>query len=88
MAVVFIPSLLRPLTGGAEQVRAPGATLRQVINNLEARYPGVKSHLVDELGRMQPGMVAAIDGETNHLGLLESVGEDSEVHFIPAVGGG
>jgi molybdopterin synthase sulfur carrier subunit len=87
MALVFIPSLLRRLTNGQERVTVPGATLRQIINNLDQAYPGMRDELLAE-GEIKPGIAVAIDGETNHLGLLERVREDSEVHFIPAIGGG
>ena len=89
MAVVWIPSEMRALTGGAKIVRAEGSNLRQVINNLGALYPGVKEALLADGGqRIQPTIAVAIDGETSHLGLIEPVGEESEVHFIPAIGGG
>ena len=88
MAVVWIPSLLQILTLGADKVTIEGATLRQVINGLDARYPGIKGKILDEEGRMQPGIAVAIDGTTQHLGLIEPVGEDSEIHFIPSIGGG
>ncbi|HEX2173005.1 MAG TPA: MoaD/ThiS family protein [Dehalococcoidia bacterium] len=89
MAVVWIPSLLQGLTDGAATVTVPGRTLRQVIDNLEARYPGVKERLVDtEEGRLQPEIAAAIDGDTEHLGLIQPLEEDSEIQFIPAVSGG
>jgi sulfur-carrier protein len=83
-----VPSLLRSLTGGAGTVTVPGATLRQVIEHLDARYPGIKDHLLDEHGRLQPEIVTAIDGVTGHLGLIEPVGENTEIHFIPAISGG
>jgi molybdopterin synthase sulfur carrier subunit len=88
MAMVWIPSLLQNLTGGERTVSVPGATLREVIDNLDARYPGIKSRLMDDNGRLQPDVAAAIDGETEHYGLLEPVRETSEVHFIPAISGG
>ena len=37
---------------------------------------------------MKPNISVAVDGEVSPLGLLEKVSENSEVHFIPAVGGG
>ena len=37
---------------------------------------------------MKPNISVAIDGEVSALGLLDKVGENSEVHFIPAIGGG
>lgn len=88
MAVVFVPSLLRKHTNGADKVVVPGATLRQVINNLGQAYPGIQGELVDDEGQIKPGIAVAIDGETSHMGLLERLREDSEVHFIPAIGGG
>ena len=88
MAIVFIPSLMRDLTGGADKVTVEGATLRQVINALEAAHPGMKERLMDTEGRIQEGLAVAIDGETTHLGLIEPVKETSEIHFIPAIGGG
>lgn len=89
MATVWIPSLLRDCTGGAEQVAAAGRTLRQVINSLEAAYPGLRERLVDP-GRdaIHPAFAVAIDGSTSHLGLLQPVEEDSEIVFVPAVSGG
>ena len=88
MATVFIPTLLEGLTGGARTVAVPGGNLRQVIDALEARFPGMKERLLDEEGRLIPEIMAAIDGETNHLGLLQPVGETSEIQFVPAIGGG
>ena len=88
VAVVWIPSLLRGLTDGAEKVTVPGATLRQVINSLEAAYPGMRAHLLDERGVLLPAVAVAIDGDTSHLGLLQPVREDAEIHFIPAIRGG
>ena len=87
MATVFIPSLMRKLTGGKEHVVVGGGTVRQLINNLDEQYPGVKNRLLDG-GRVKRNISVAIDGEISRLGLLEKVKEDSEVHFIPAVGGG
>jgi molybdopterin converting factor small subunit len=86
--VVFIPSLLRGLTDGATQVRVGGKNLRELLANLDAMHPGMKERLTDDEGRIRPEIVAAIDGETEHMGLLEPLSEDTEVHFIPAIGGG
>ena len=88
MATVFIPSLLEGLTGGARTVKVSGRNLRQVINALDERYPGMKERLLDEDGALIPEIMAAIDGETNHLGLLQPVTEATEIQFVPAIGGG
>ena len=87
MAKVFIPSTLRSLTGGAREVTLPATNVRQVIDVLEQMYPGIKDRLVDE-GQIRPDISVVIDGEASPLGLLDKVGEDSEIHFIPAIGGG
>ncbi len=88
MAVVYIPSLMRRLTNGVEKVRVSGMNLRQVIDALEQSYPGMRAELLDAEGQIKPGVAVAIDGETTHMGLLEPVRDESEVHFIPAIGGG
>jgi molybdopterin synthase sulfur carrier subunit len=89
MAVVWIPPQLQHLTGDADQVTVPGTTVRQVIDSLETLCPGVKEWLLDEgEQRIQPGLAVVIDGEASLLGPLAPVRDDSEVHFIPAIGGG
>ena len=45
MATVWIPSLMRNLTGEREQVDVPGKTVGEVIKVLDAIYPGIKSRL-------------------------------------------
>ena len=89
MATVFIPRRLRPLSGGRGQVRVEGATVRQVIEALEAECPGIKARLYDAEGDvLARGMAVTVDGVTGELGLLEKVGPRSEVHFLPAIAGG
>ncbi|MXY47239.1 MAG: MoaD/ThiS family protein [Chloroflexi bacterium] len=87
MATVFVPSLMQSLTDGKTRVQIPGATVRQVINNLESEYPGFKARLVED-DRVKPNISVAVDGEVTPLGMLEKVNDDSEVHFLPAIGGG
>ena len=87
MATVFIPSLMQNLTGGKTRVEIEGSTVRQIINNLDEQHPGIKERLVDD-NRVKPNISVAIDGEVTSLGMLEKVGEKSEVHFLPAIGGG
>ena len=87
MATVFIPTMLQTLTGGIKQVGIQGTNVRQILDRLEERYPGMKASLMDG-GRIRPNLSVAVDGEISRMGLLEKVGEHSEVHFIPAIGGG
>ena len=87
MATVFIPSLLRDLTGGQQRLDVEGRTVRQIVNNLDAAYPGIRDRLmVDD--NLSPRVQVSVDGHVTRLGLREKVGEESEVHFIPAIAGG
>ena len=89
MPEVWLPPRLQPLTGGRQQVVVEGATVRQVINNLEKEYPGTRDLIMDvEEDDLLPGLAVVVDGETSLLGLLERVKDTSEVHFLPAIGGG
>ena len=89
MPEVWVPPRLQQLTGGKQQVQVAGATVRQVINNLENDYPGTRELLIDpEVDDLIPGIAVIVDGETSLLGLIERVQENSEVHFLPAIGGG
>ena len=89
MPDVWLPPRLQRLTGGQQRVQVAGRTVRQVIENLERAFPGLQAELYDaEEDILMPGMAVVVDGETSQLGLLESVREDSELHFLPALGGG
>ncbi len=87
MASVWIPSLLRDLTGGQATVRASGRTVAQVIEALEAAYPGMKARLSPG-GELAAGLAVAVDNIVAPLGLRAPVAEESEVRFLQAVGGG
>ena len=87
MATVYVPTMLLPLTGGVKQVSVAAANVRQVVNGLEELYPGIKERLVAD-NQLRPSLSVAIDGEIARMGLLERVGENSEVHFVPAISGG
>lgn len=87
MALVWVPGQMRDLTGGLEQVSAEGSSVRQVIANLDLRFPGFRSRLLqgDEL---VPHIAIFVDGEETQLGLAEHVEPASEVHFLAAMAGG
>ncbi len=87
MAVVFIPALLRDLTGGVESVQSPGGTVREVIEELDRRYPGVKARLFDG-DSLRPGIAVAVDGAISRQRLRHKLEEGSEVHFLPQINGG
>ncbi len=87
MPTVFVPTMLQSLTNGVKQVDVEASNVRQVVDRLDELYPGLKERLVDE-GQIRSNLAVAIDGEIARLGMMERVGANSEVHFVPAIGGG
>ena len=87
VATVFIPTMLRPLADDRQQVEVAGTTVRELVENLTATYPRLRSRLLDG-GDIRGNISVAIDGEVSTLGMLESIDEHAEVHFVPAIAGG
>ena len=84
---VWIPSLLRELTGGLERVSVPGESVHQVIDSLEELYPGIKERLCEE-DRLRPNIAVVVDGTLSRQRMRHRLTETSEVHFVPAISGG
>jgi molybdopterin synthase sulfur carrier subunit len=87
MVKVFIPPLLRDTAGGLDQVEVSAATVRQVVAALEARFPGIRERLCAD-DSLRAGLAVAVNGAVSSVGLLQKVPDGSEVHFLPAIGGG
>ena len=63
--------------------------MREIIAELEASHPGIRARLVNEDDdRIKTEIAVAVDGEITREGLRKKVGASSEVHFLPAIGGG
>ena len=87
MAKVWIPSLLQDLTDGNQVVSVPGSTVAEIVAQLERMYPGVKARLC-EGEALRRGIAVAIDTQVVRSSLRAPVTDSSEVHFLPAIGGG
>jgi sulfur-carrier protein len=87
MPTVVIPALLRKFTEGLERVEVPARSIRELVRQLGERFPGIEEQLLVD-GDIKPSIAVSIDGEIATGGVLDSLREDSEVHFIPALGGG
>lgn len=87
---VKIPTQLRALTDGAEEVEASGAILAELIDDLESRHPGMKDRLMDEGGQLRRFVNVYLDDEDVRFldGLGTSIPEGARVSIIPAVAGG
>ena len=64
-----------------------GATVREVVEQLERRFAGIKPRVCQD-GELSPGLQVSIDGTFSRRGLDAVVGPNSEVHFLPVFGGG
>jgi sulfur-carrier protein len=90
MATVKLPTILRKFTGNEAKVAAQGATLRDVLQDLEANYPGITRNVLSDDGGLHRFInVYLNDEDVRYLGSLETeVGETDTVSILPAVAGG
>lgn len=90
MAVtVRIPTPLRTLTGGADEVPADGGTVAEVIESLEANHPGMKDRLCDDKGVRRFVNLYANDEDIRFLDNLETTLKDGDtLSIVPAIAGG
>jgi molybdopterin converting factor small subunit len=91
MAVtVRIPTTMRPIAGGSSSVQVEGATLAEVLSNLDAAHPGFRDRLFDEDGALRKFVnVFVADDDVRYLDGVDTTVPDGEtVSIIPAVAGG
>ncbi|MGH2511230.1 MAG: MoaD/ThiS family protein [Candidatus Limnocylindrales bacterium] len=87
MAVVVLPRSLIALFPGADRrVTIDGATIVDVIDALDARWPGVRDRLCDPGPTLRRYINVYVDGRPADLDT--PVGPASTVHVLPAVAGG
>jgi molybdopterin synthase sulfur carrier subunit len=91
MAVkVRIPTPLQKLAGDKSEVEAEGATVKEVVDNLDASYPGMKERLYSEEGELRRFINIYINEED--IRFLESdatpVKDGDVISIIPAIAGG
>jgi sulfur-carrier protein len=91
MAVtVKVPTILRAQVGGRPTVDGDGETVRELIDDLDRRHPGIKGSLVSEDGGLHRFVnVYLNDEDVRYLGSLETPVRDGDtVSILPAVAGG
>ena len=87
MAVkILIASPLRPYTD-ADEVEANGATLAELLKDLDARYPGIRFRMIDEQDQVRRHMRIFINGEPVK-NLTHAIGASDEVSIVQALSGG
>jgi sulfur-carrier protein len=87
---VRIPTILRTYTDGASEVDAAGGTLAEVIDSLDASYPGLKGRILDEQGAIRRFVNVYVgNDDVRFLEALETATpEGVQISVIPAVAGG
>jgi molybdopterin converting factor small subunit len=86
---VRIPAPLRPLTGGLDEVPAQGATLAEVIDDLEKRHPGLRDRICDAKGVRRFINVYVGEEDVRFLkGLATEVKDGDQISIVPAIAGG
>ena len=90
MPRVKLPTILRTHAGGVRDVDAQGTTLRELLDDLEARYPGITAMVLTDDGALHRFVnVYVNDEDVRYLGSLETeVRSGDTVSILPAVAGG
>ncbi|HID95141.1 MAG TPA: MoaD/ThiS family protein [Candidatus Latescibacteria bacterium] len=87
---VRIPNVLQKLTEGKIEVYATGQDIKELIDNLDKEYPGIKGRICDESGNLRRFInvfvneqdIRFLDGDKTQLK------DGDEVSIIPAIAGG
>jgi molybdopterin converting factor small subunit len=89
-ASVRVPTILRNYTGGEKEVSAQGETLAELIEDLEANHPGIKSRVLDDTGALRRFVNVYVgDDDVRFVGGLDAkIADGAQVSIIPAVAGG
>jgi molybdopterin converting factor small subunit len=90
MASLRVPSMLRPTVGGERSVAGEGATLRELILDVDKRHPGFAGQLMETSGEQRRFVNLYLnDEDVRYLkGLETPVGDGDVISILPAVAGG
>jgi sulfur-carrier protein len=89
MRKVRIPPTLREVTGGERELPAEGDTVRELLEDLMGRFPGLRTQLVED-GDLAPFVNVYVEGEDVRTldGLETDVRPGATVILLPAMAGG
>ncbi len=86
---VRIPTPLRTLTGGNDEVKASGATVGALIDDLEKNHPGIKDRVLDEKGVRRFINIYVGEDDIRFLdGLKTELKGGEQITIVPAIAGG
>jgi molybdopterin synthase sulfur carrier subunit len=84
---VRIPTPLRSYTGQQPMVEAEGATVAELLHDLDRRYPGIRFRMVDEQDRLRPHMKVFVNQDSIR-DLDQVIAETDDVTIMQALSGG
>ena len=84
---IQIPTPLRSYTAGEKYVVATGATLDDLLVDLDRRFPGIRFRVVDEQDRLRPHMRIFVNRAVDD-DLSRPLSDDDEVVLMQALSGG
>lgn len=84
---VHVASPLRSYTAGAAHVEGRGASVAEILGDLERRYRGIRFRIIDEQERIRPHVRIFVN-DREAAGLGDAVRDGDEVHLICALSGG
>ena len=89
-AHVRIPTILRTYTGGESEVTASGATLSEVLDDLDASYSGIKGRILDDNGELRRFVNVYVGNDDVRFldNLATPTPDGAQISVIPAVAGG
>lgn len=87
---VRIPTPLRKLTGGADEVDVDAGNVGEMIDNLEKGHPGLKERLCDEAGEIRRFVNIYVNDEDVRFlqGKDTALKDGDQVSIVPAIAGG
>ncbi len=87
---IRVPTPLRRFTGGADVVTAEGSSLREVLDDLERKHPGLRERLLDENGELRRFVNIYINGDDVRFldNLSSKVKDGDDISIVPAIAGG
>lgn len=88
--IVRIPSPLLKLTKNQGEVSAEGSNVKEIFNNLDTQFPGLKERLYDEGGHLRRFVNVYVNDEDIRFkdGEATALKNGDEVSIIPAIAGG
>ena len=89
-STVRIPTPLRKLTSGKSEVDGNGASVRELFDDLEGNYQGLKEKIFDDAGEIRRFIIVSVNGEdVRYLnGPDTAVKSGDEISIVPAIAGG